>query len=918
MDDELNISDEFAQQPAPRGERKEGFKARTLRALFEALMRIQGSEPGRVRFIAMGQSHLDAAWRWRVFQTRSKAKVTFRNALRNIGAFPEFTFSQSSPAYYQWMKDRQPRIFRAIQNAAKRGQWEITGGSWVEPDCNLADGESLVRQRLYGQRFYLEHFGRVAEIEWLPDTFGFCWTLPQIMAKSGAKYFWTTKLLWNDTNRFPFRTFLWRSPDGTEILTHVCPFFGFNPGDMFRGVGANRVLPEGASLTADYTMNPRDIVKKLEREPMADGMIAYGLGDGGGGPTELEIDIFRTLKQAGTVEFGTAADFYARLEDYRGRLPVWNDELYLEYHRGCYTTQSRVKRYNRRVESLLRNAEIIHSMNSLFGNPYPEEELREAWKTLCFHQFHDILPGSSIPEVYEDAYEEYERVERQGEELITGGLSGIARRINTGNPDLADCMPLVVYNTLSWRRNGLVRIEVVPTRTFKIFDPTGAPVPGQNLELGNRHFVFFNAPDLPDLGYRTYYLKEELLPREPLPPAPDAWNQPGEPATATRLDDGSVVLENEFLKVRVDAESGWITSIIDKINQRETLDGPANSLRLFRDNNTMYPAWNIEPSYKKQEIPIAARPESIEITDRGPVAATVTVRRAVHNSPVAMQVRLFAGRPLVDVAAVIDWREKKAILKAYCHAAIKTGRVTCEIPYGAIERAAGDKNKFDRGRWEQSCQKWVSVSDGRYGLAILNEGKYGFDADGGTIGVTLLRGPRYPSAIVNAWGLGEPLNERPTHTDQGLHVIRWGVMPHAGDWRAARLWRAGLEFNNPPLAVRTSHHQGIKLHEGSSLRCEAATTYVSAVKRPEDNPGRHDARYHQLVVRLVEAAGAHDTVRLNFSGGDLVIDDVKEMDLLEFNTSHAGEVKEGAIALEMKPFEIKTIKVTLAVKTGGE
>jgi alpha-mannosidase len=348
------------------------------------------------------------------------------------------------------------------------------------------------------------------------------------------------------------------------------------------------------------------------------------------------------------------------------------------------------------------------------------------------------------------------------------------------------------------------------------------------------------------------------------------------------------------------------------------LDGPANNLRLFRDNNLQYPAWNIEPSYKKQEIPIAQRPESIEITDRGPVAVTAVVRRTVHHSPVSMQVRLFAGRPLVDVAAVIDWREKKAILKAYCHSAINTERVACEIPYGAIERASVPRNKFDRGRWEQNCQKWISVSDGRYGLAVLNEGKYGFDADGGTIGVTLLRGPQYPGAIVNAWGLSQPLSERPRHTDQGMHVIRWGIMPHAGDWRAARLWRAGLEFNNPPLTVRTSHHGGIMPVEGSSLRCDAATTYVAAVKRPEDNPGRHDARYHQLVVRLVESAGAHDTVRLEFAGGDLVIDDVKEMDLLEFNSQHAGEVSGGAITLEMKPFEIKTIKVTLAVKPGGE
>ena len=894
-------------------QREEGVKARVLRTAFETLMRLQGKQPGQVRFLAMGQSHLDAAWRWRVFQTKSKAKVTFRNALRHISQFPDFTFSQSTPAFYQWMKDRQPRIFRAIQNAAKRGQWEITGGMWIEPDGNMPDGESFVRQRLYGQRFYLDHFGKIAEIEWLPDTFGFNWNLPQILAKSGAKYFWTTKLLWNDTNKFPLRSFIWRGPDGSEVLTHVSAFFGFNPGDLFRSINAHRVLPEGHSLEADYSKHPRSIKRALSREAMPEALIAYGLGDGGGGPSDVEIDIMRTLRDSNVLEIGTAAQFFERLEEYRDRMPVWNDELYLEYHRGCLTTQSIVKRYNRRNEILLRNAEIVHSMNSLFGDLYPEDELREGWKTLCFNQFHDILPGSSIPEVYDDAYEEYERLEGQAEDLIRGGLFSIARRIKTEKPDLPEHAPLVVYNTLSWQRTGYARIEVVPTRTFDITDADGNPVPAQNMALGNRNFVFFTAPEVPSLGYRTYYIKERRL-ADPTDGAEPEWNQPYQPVTADTLENDSIQLENEYLKVTVDADTGWISSIIDKMQNREMLDGPANELRMYRDASMIYPAWNIDPLYKSKPIPVRMRPEGMEIVDRGPVAATVAVDRVVGSSPVRQEIRLYAGRPIVYLATMVDWQEKKTLLKVHFNTAIRTDQVTAEIPYAAIDRPTRPRNRWDRARWELPCQKWIDLNDGRYGIAVLNDGKYGFDVDGSTLGLSLLRGARYPSAVVNAWGLSEPSNERPRYTDQGRHVMRYAIMPHAGTWQDAKVWRAGMEFNTSFLTARTSHHDGVMPVESTSLNCESATTYVAAVKRPEDNPGRLDARYHQLIVRLVEPAGKPDTVRLSFSGPRMAIDDVKEMDLLEFSSKPAGAVEQGAITLNMKPFEIRTIKVTLAMQ----
>jgi len=303
----------------------------------------------------------------------------------------------------------------------------------------------------------------------------------------------------------------------------------------------------------------------------------------------------------------------------------------------------------------------------------------------------------------------------------------------------------------------------------------------------------------------------------------------------------------------------------------------------------------------------------IEVRDRGPVAGTVAVRRMAHTSPVTQEIRLVAGRPFIYCATVVDWQEKKALLKTWFHTAIKSDTVAAEIPYGVIERPTRPRSRYDKARWEMPCQKWFGLDDGRYGIAVLNDGKYGFSCEGSSLGLTLLRGPRYPAAVVNAWGLSEPASDRPRYTDQGIHVMRYAIFPHSGSWRDAKLWRRGLEFNAPFITMRTSHHQGAMPPQGSSLICDAETTYIAAIKRPEDNPGRHDARFHQLVVRLVEAAGEHDTVRLTFHGPLLELTDVNDMDLLEFSSGAAGlvEAEQGAVTLNMKPFEIRTIKVTL-------
>ncbi len=866
--------------------------------LFETVLRLQNVAPERWHFTAIAQSHLDAAWRWRVFQTKSKAKATFKNALRQIANHDDFIFSASSPQYYEWIKDRHPAIFRAIQDAVRGKHWELVGGMWVEPDGNLPDGESLVRQRLYGQRFYLNHFGRISEVEWLPDTFGYAWTLPQILAKSGARYFWTGKPTWNDTTRFPFHTFLWQSPDGTQVLTHISPIGPQGLLKMNDFKKGSRLVNFRETLVANYETRPSEYQQKLSNDILPEVSLFYGWGDGGHGPRDFEVAAINRLKEKGLINNLMASKFFEKLEPYRMRLPVWNDEIYLEFHRGTYTTQAWIKNANRRAEVAAKNAEVAHSINSLFGDPYPGEIIRENWKKLLFNQFHDILPGSSIPEVYEDAKIDFDEFFATMYHLIRTGIESIGLRINTAAPEMPNATPIIIYNSQSWPRTATAFLRIYDD-DVEVVDINGRKTISQVIELNNRKTLAFTAEDVPDLGYRTYYIRKRRH---------EEGGTAFEPM-ARPLDNGSLLLENEHLRATVDGETGWVTSLYYKAADREMLEGPSNRLRLFKDDSFAYPTWNIDPNYRRHEIGIEPPASCPEITENGEVAATINIRRQIGNSAVVQKVRIFRRRPLLMMTTRVDWRENRALLKVDFATSVKAERVACDIPYGVIERPTRPKLPAQKARWEMPCQKWIDLSDGRAGVALLNQDKYGFSIHGGTISLSLLRAPRYPLPIMGAWGL-PPIAERPVFTDQGEHAIRYALFPHSGDWRDAKVWQMGMEFCDTLTVVRTDQHEGILPREATVLSCRSRSTYVGAVKRPEDNPDKSDARYHQIVVRLVEAAGRPDNVVLKFGPG-FTICDAKETDLLEFSQKPVPGQSHGEVAIPMNPFEIKTIKITL-------
>ncbi len=823
---------------------------------------------------AVGQSHLDAAWRWRAAQTHDKARETFRNNIRHLRQHPAFTFSQSQPVYYQWIRDEHPHLFAAIRDAVQEGRWELVGGLWVEPDANLPGGEALVRQRFYGQRFYLEHFGKLSETEWLPDTFGFCWTLPQIFKKSGARFFWTTKLLWNDTSRFPLRAFHWEGPDGSRVLTHISPLHPL----MGALAGHNqprpiRLLKEGTALTADYRTTKNAIREHLSEDELPVALMAYGYGDGGAGPLPWEVDAVQTLAREGVCTQGTAMEVLEKIEQHAHRLPVWNDELYLEYHRGCYTTHANLKQANRRLEHLLTDTETLCALAALEGAAHPAAALETAWKGLLFNQFHDILPGSGIVEVCEDALADYAAVEETALEQREGAFAALA-------PAAGDQPSLVLANTLSFPRREVVLVDNGSL-------PPGPVQARQSLTLDGKRFTAVATGALPPFSITTCTLADA------------AAEASGHPVLLEQTGT-AVVMDNGVIRAELDGRTGWPCSLRHLASGHETLGGPAGQFLLYRDDPKLFPAWNIDPKYRERPLPYETSPTSVEVLAQGPLTAMVRVTHQLAKTFVRQTYRLDAGSPLLSVLFQTEWKQKKTLLKVAFPFAGAAEQVTAEIPYGVIDRPLFPQTLAEKARWEMPCQRWFGVSDGQKGLTVLNDGRYGFSTAGQQMRLTLLRSARYPTPWLGAKNL-KPRNQRAKFTDLCPHETRYALLPHPGDWRTAKAWQHAMAFNTPlfPQAVQTDCAA-----QQQWLSFTAGSTAITACKTPEDGGQR------QLIVRLVEMEGAADTVTLSSARDGFVLTAAQETDLLELNPQPVGTLADGTLTVPLSPHEIKTLSLT--------
>ena len=882
--------------------RGDPFWTSLLVQFYQADLKRHGFSPAELHNHSIGQSHIDAAWLWRVPQTHDKVFQTFSQAMEHMDRYPGFTFAASSSQYYEWVQQDHPELFARIVEREKQGRWEIVGGMWVEADGNMPDGESYSRQLLLGQRFYLEHFGHLAPICWLPDTFGYNRNLPQLISRAGGKFLWGAKLSWNDTSIFPFHTFLWQSPDGSQILMSMnvpsgwITFYPFS--ELSRFQPTRYLLPAGKQLTGNYTIPYPELHAALSPDWLPEIAILYGVGDGGAGPREVEIQTQQALAAKGYTNWSSAAGFFDDLDQFRDRLPAWDEELYFEYHRGVQTTHAEVKRANRMAEQMMRTAETLRAVMSLKGLAYPYEQLKALWKLVLLNQFHDILPGSSIPEVYEDAKKDYDQIQAGARSATDEGLRELAAqvRVEAAQPELE---AVLVFNSLAWPRSGLVRLELPAEAHDQVLDDSGRTLAAQEETKDGKRYLWFRAEQVPSVGYRLFYLKPV--------PAQTPPSSPGAGGLSVKEADGSIVLENPSVRVAVDQATGWLTSLRDRASGRELLASASNRLLAFHDRDQKYRAWNINPNYLEHplEVPPAAE---VRITASGPLWAEVTAERTMTRNgratTLVQRVRLVQGDPVIYLDLDSDFHLENALLKLEFNTTLQSETVAADGPYLVVERPTHPRTPAEQARWEMVCHKWIDLAEAEIGLALLNNGKYGFslNPDGTGYRLSVIKGAEYPRAEAGSIAVAHYRSGNLPYTDQGAHHVEMGLFPHPAGWREAKLWRAGYEFNTPLEAVRTRPHPGSLPAQGSFLTVAAETTYLGAMKRAEDDS--------DLVLRLVEAAGRTDRATLQFGPGLRVLS-AQETDLLELHPAPVSAAG-GKVLLEMGPYQVRTLKIKVA------
>src|SRR5271166_2062790 len=777
-------------------------------SLREAQSKLDALRPYMKQFSisAVGNSHIDMAWLWPWTETVEVVRNTFGTALELMHEYPDFKFTASAAQAYEWMEEKYPAIFSEIEQRVKEGRWEIVGGMWVEPDLNMPDGESLVRQILYGKRYFKQKFGVDVNIGWNPDSFGYNAQLPQIYKRSGIDYFVTQKLLWaSEFTKFPYRLFWWQAPDGSRLLTYF-------PSDY-----ANQIDPQKmARDSATYGPMMWKYNGGTNSAPAGalDMMYLYGVGDHGGGPTRLDLDTALRWQKGDLVypqlNFSTATQYFADLEKNKSelRIPTWDGELYFQYHRGVQTTQSEEKKGNRRNEVLALSAEKVASIDTLLGASWPQQDFDTVWKNILFNQFHDILPGSGIHINYVDAARKYEVASRIDNDMIHAALADLASRVNSPN------VSVLVFKPLSWVRTAEVEADVqlsADTRRLRLEDSDGPVLyrvirsnPANNLTR-----VRILAKNVPATGYKLINLISEGI-----------GSQAGEqqPMLSATADS----LENDFVRLKVDPRTGCITSLFDKRSSTEALALPVQSegapaaspdglpcgnlLQAFVDKPKKWDAWNIDADFVKHRTDIL-QAEQVKLIESTPLRAVIRVTHKWQNSSFVQDITLNAASPRVDVNMQADWHEKHILLKVAFPLSARNDKATFEIPYGTVERPTTRNTPAEKAQFEVPALRWADISGPisgapplspssgdrvgtTHGFSLLNDSKYGYDARDNVLRLSLLRSPEWPDP----------------HTDEGHHEFTYSLYPHAGTWREAMTVRQGYEVNVPLLAVATTRH----------------------------------------------------------------------------------------------------------------
>ena len=826
-----------------------------------------------------GNSHIDAAWLWPWTESVDVVKRTFGTALQLMNEYPDYTYTQSAAQYNEWIADKYPQMNEEIKKRIKEGRWEVVGGMWVEPDLNMPDGESQVRSLLLGKRFYQKQYGVDVRIGWNPDSFGYNWQLPQIYKRSGVDYFVTQKMAWNDTNQLPFKLFWWESPDGSKVLTYF-------PHDY-----------------ANDNLNPvrlsADLVQARKRSPgMEEMMDLYGIGDHGGGPTRAILDEGEHWEQPDMIipkmQFGLAQPFFTHAEqslaadstvwnytsiangykfpqpeEGKIAIPTWKDEMYLEFHRGVFTTQANHKRNMRESEEEALNAEKYASFAWLDGDAYPNSELTEAWKKITFNDFHDLAAGSGIGIIYKEAQDDFDQVRRATNEISAKALHRLAAEVNTrGEGDV----PVLVFNPLAWSRSGVVPVDVqlpeASVNGVSVMDAHGHALPATVLSSDaktNSYKLLVDVKDVPSMGYEVVHVTAGTKP------------------FVSDLKASGTTLENATLRVVVDPATGCMTSLFDKRANFETLAKGAcgNQLQTFKDTPKSYDAWNIDPGTLDHMTPIE-EVDSVALVEKGPMRAIIRVSRAWQSSKFVQDITLYAGADTVDVVNDIDWHETHVLLKAAFPLATSGPMATYEIPYGSIERPTTRNNTWEQARFEVPAMRWADLGDSEHGFSLINESKYGYDAKDNVLRLSLLRSPIWPDP----------------EADRGHHHFGYALYPHAGTWKQARTERAGYEYNYRLKAMQVEPHTGSLAAEHSYLSVAPENVVLTAVKKAEDDSG--------LIFRVFEWAGKQSEVTFTVPPGAT---DATETNLMEKTLGTSLPLSHDKVTIPIHPYEILSLRV---------
>ena len=806
------------------------------------LEKLDGIDDGDTRacMSLVASTHIDVAWLWQFKDTVRKCGHSFSNMLRLLEHYPNFKFSNSQVQLMAFTKEHYPELFRQIKDMEKAGKWENVGTMWVESDCNVISGESMTRQYLYGATFLDREFGHHSRVGWLPDAFGFQASMPQILKKSGLDYFYSYKLHWQAAEEFPYGDFRWKGIDGSEIIAATI---------KNQSSGYN-----GYPCPAHFRATKADFNQIGEVDEI---LFPYGYGDGGGGPTREMIEFAQRLEDYPGVprsEITTAQGFFDKLEAIKEELPTWFGELYIQTHRGTLTSQAFVKKENRHFEMLYSALEKLGVMAETYGAKPNWELLHKGWEKGLLLQFHDVLPGSSISPVYEDVRNIYDEIFDLAKRFLESAGLNTCVDIQKG---------LQVVNTLSWERDMLVsfRCPFADVKDGIQIVADGEAMPCSVAQEGEEACVTFLAKRVTAMGSREFTVAKVR-------------SAAGRTMDITRTEAG-IRCENAKYVAVID-NFGRLTRLLDKRANKEVLSKPGNHIKVFLDGPQLEDAWNLNQSYMQREISVFQNAQA-DVTENNDLRTVIHVHQTGDKVDLQQDIIFYHDNARIDFVTNVDWQERNKVMRVYFPTTVHAPYYTSEVGFGAFDRPSVPNSKLEQAKFEVAAHRWLDLSESNYGVALLNDSKYGHSVQYDTIGMTMLRGTTWPAE----------------DADLGMHRFTYSLFPHMGHWSHAGVARAGQELNaqsHVPCVVNGTLATNL-------FACDNGNLIIDTVKPAENGDG--------IVVRLYESNGASGTAVIT---GKQTFASVTEINLVE-ETIAPVEWDNNTLSFAFTPYEIKTFLV---------